>query len=276
MIEIKQTLESLSLETSDGKLFNELQSMIKKNFKKTLGQKDKIISFYDESEMTERKYFFKFLSKICEKYGKTIPNLFLCQYSTIKLNYKQINSLKIVLFADVIFCDGCVSINLNNQNSLFLGYIAKKFKNQKVVISQDQLSISIFIKDPQDTRWLDELFEKNDYMKFSVFFNYDSNELIKFKRNLNIKNSQKFVRRFSALAELFEEQFEILGCELNDSFEDVRASYLSFVKLYHPDRHSNKSEKIKLEYRNKFEKIQNAYESLKSYFREQEAFVNAV
>ncbi|MGP1484783.1 MAG: adenylosuccinate lyase [Campylobacter sp.] len=276
MIEIKQTLESLTIQTADGELFNELRAVVKRNFTKTLGQKDKIISFYDENELAQRKYFFKFLSKICEKYDKQLPNLFLSQYSTIKLNYKQINCLKVVIFADLIFADGNVTLNLNSTNELFMKYVSQKFKNQKTVINDKQNSICIFIKDPQETRFLDELLSTNEHMKFSVFFDYDKDDFVKFKRNLNVKNSQKFVRRFTTLVELFKEQFELLGCSLNDSFDDVRSSYLALVKLYHPDRHANKSEKIKLEYRNKFEKIQNAYESVRMYFKEQDNFVNAM
>lgn len=276
MIEIKQTLESLSIETTDGALFNELQSMLRKNFAKTLGQKDKVISFYDENENAQRKYFFKFLAKICEKHGVKAPDLFLCQYATIKIIYKQINSLKVVIFCEVIFADGCATFNFNAPNGLFASYIAQKFKDQKILINDDRSSLCIHLKDPKQTAWLEELLNKNEHMHFSVFFNYDKNDLNKFKRDLNVKNSQKFVRRFSTLAELFEEQFQALNCLSSDCFETVRTNYLELVKLYHPDRHASKSEKIKLEYRNKFEKIQNAYESLKNYFKEQEAFVNAV
>ena len=109
-----------------------------------------------------------------------------------------------------------------------------------------------------------------DHMHFSVFFNYDKDEFTKFKRSLNVQNSQKFIRKFSALADLFAEQFNILGCDQKDSLEDIRSSYLKLAKIYHPDRHANKSENIKEDYRLKFEKIQNAYESLKGYFKEQE------
>ena len=72
---------------------------------------------------------------------------------------------------------------------------------------------------------------------------------------------------------LLEENFEILGCSNNDSFETVRDSYLALAKIYHPDRHSSKSESIKNEYNAKIKKIQAAYEGLKPFFKNQENFI---
>lgn len=270
MIEISQTLESLSIETTDNLLFRVLHSMMKKNFKNTLGQKNRIISFYDENEIPQRKYFFKFLSKICEKSSTTLPNFMLCQYLTIKLGYKQTNPLKIIIFTDVEFNGNMVNFKISNPNSLFLNYIAQKFKNSNFKINDEQTSLYVEVKNTDEAKWLDELLERDEHLKFSVCFNYDNDRLDNFKRHLNIKNSANFIRRFSALAGLFEEHFETLECNINDDFASVRNSYLKLVKLYHPDRHAGKSDNIKQTYRNKFEKIQTAYESLKPYFKEQE------
>ena len=60
---ITQTLESLSILTDSDALFCELRALISKNFTKTLANKDKIISFYEESEIPQRKCFLKFIKK---------------------------------------------------------------------------------------------------------------------------------------------------------------------------------------------------------------------
>ena len=69
---VTQTMETLSIQTRDDGLFFELRSLISKNFNKTLAGKGKIISFYDESELPQRKYFLKFLKRIYEKDGQKI------------------------------------------------------------------------------------------------------------------------------------------------------------------------------------------------------------
>ncbi|WP_170020100.1 adenylosuccinate lyase [Campylobacter sp. RM16190] len=272
---IRQTLESLSIETSDGILFSELQAMMKKNFTKTLGKKDKIISFYDENEIIQRKYFFKFITKIYNQTHKDELNIKFAEYITIKLLYKQENSLKITIFADIEFVDNEARFRFDRSNALFISYIAQKFKKSQIFINDDQNYLIIKIANANETSGFDELFDKSEHMRFCTYFRYDKDKFIKFKREANIQNSQKFVRRFSALADLFSEHFKTLECGQNSDFESVRSRYLELVKIYHPDRHTQKSEKIKKEYREKFEKIQNAYESLKPYFKEQEIFVSA-
>lgn len=274
-MDIRQTLESLSIETTDSKLFSELQAMMKKNFAKTLGQKDKIISFYDENELIQRKYFFKFITKIYSQKHKNEVEIKFAEYKTIKLFYKQENSLKITIATDVDFIKNEAIFSFDRPNGLFISYVAQKFKNSQIFINDEQTMLIIKVKDKSETSGLDELFTRNDHMHFWVKFKYDSDKFAKFKREANIQNSQKFVRRFSVLADLFTDHFNELGCKLDDSFETVRASYLQLVKIYHPDRHTNKSENVKQDYRVKFEKIQTAYESLRLYFKEQEVFVSA-
>ncbi|MDO5046180.1 adenylosuccinate lyase [Campylobacter sp.] len=273
---IKQTLESLSIETFDSTLFYELQTMMKKNFTKTLGQKDKVISFYDENELVQRRYFLKFIGKIYKQLNKTDLEIKFAQYKPIKLIYKQKNSLKIIISADVKFLKNEVNFTLEKPNSLFISYISQKFRNSQISTDDRHLNLTLKIKDSSEIKGLDELFSKQEHMYFCVFFRYDQDVFAKFKREINIQNSQKFVRRFSALAQLFKEHFKVLKCDENSDFEIVRARYLELVKAYHPDRHAGKSEKIKNEYRAKFEEIQSAYEGLKNYFKEQEAFANAV
>ncbi|MGB2553562.1 adenylosuccinate lyase [Campylobacter sp. MOP51] len=274
-MDVKQTLESLSIETTDSKLFCELKSVMNKNFSKTLGQKHKVISFYDESELVQRKYFFKFISKLYQKAHSQELDIKFAEYKTIKLLYKQPNSLKIIISADVKFAKNEVNFRFEKPNALFISYISQKFKNSEIFTDENQDNLTIIIKNSSQTKGLDELFSKNEHMYFAVNFNYKQSEFIKFKREINIQNSQKFVKRFSALAGLFDEHFKTLECDINSSFQSVRSRYLELVKIYHPDRHAGKSAKIQDEYRMKFENIQNAYESLKTYFKEQEIFISA-
>lgn len=239
---------------------------MKKNFSKTLGQKNKIISFYDEDESVQRKYFFKFIGKIYAQAHRKEPDLKFADFKPIKLVYIQPNSLKIMIFADVDFIKDQAIFSFERPNGLFASYISQKFRNSQIFLNDTQTTLAIKIQNKDDIKGFDELFSKSEHMRFCVNFSYDEAKFVNFKRQANMQNSQKFIKRFSAIAGLFEEYFEVLGCELNDSFESVRSSYLRLVKLYHPDRHANKSEKIKSEYRLKFEQIQHAYESLRSFF----------
>ena len=63
-MQVKQTLESLSILTDNDILFCELRDLINKNFTKILSNKNKVISFYEENEMPQRKCFLKFIKKL--------------------------------------------------------------------------------------------------------------------------------------------------------------------------------------------------------------------
>ncbi|MBE2986024.1 MULTISPECIES: adenylosuccinate lyase [Campylobacter] len=272
---ITQTLESLSIQTQDDILFCELRNIIIKNFSKTIANKGKIISFYEESEIPQRKCFLKFIKKIYEKETNEELNLFFAQYKTIKINYVQKNAVSNMFFVDVDFVKDEIVLLLNNTHKIFANYIMQCFKDNENKFDEKQNILHVKIKNESDFDAFNTLFSKKEHLNFIIHFNLDSTKFDTFKRNFKVQKSSKFVNRFSALADLLEDNFETLGCEKDSDFEQIRQSYLSLVKIYHPDRHASKPQKIQNEYREKFEKIQTAYESLKPLFKTQENFVSA-
>ncbi|WP_169778738.1 adenylosuccinate lyase [Campylobacter curvus] len=270
---ITHTLESLSIQTDDDALFCELRDLINKNFSKTLANKGKIISFYEENEMPQRRCFLKFIKRLYEKQNSDELDIKFAEYKTIKLGYAPKNALANLLSIDVNFIKDEVNFSLNSAPKVFASYILQSFKDNANSVDEKTNTLHIKIKNESDFNVLSMLFSRREHLKFIVDFNFDEAKFQNFKRNFKVQNSSKFINRFSALATLLEENFEILGCEKSDGFEQIRENYLALVKIYHPDRHDNKPENIKNEYRKKFEKIQNAYESLKPFFKTQEAFV---
>ena len=268
MIKVSQNLESLSIETSDADLFFELQALIKRNFAKTLGQKGKVMSFYDENEKVQRKYFVKFLKKLCQRYELKNVNLNFAEYKTIKLHYIQPNSLKAMVFVDVAFVRGGAIFSFDRSNEAFISHIIRGFESKQILSAEGQIALNI--ANLGECARLEELFNKSEYMKFSIIFNYNEEEFEKFKKQIKIC-AKKNEAKFAALASLFEDHFAVLGCDKNDSFEEVRNRYLELVKAYHPDFHTALSPELLDECKTQFQRIQNAYESLKPYFKELEA-----
>ena len=68
MIQVVQNLASISVNTDDISVFHYFKDLIQKNFSKVLGKKYKIFSFFEESEIPQRKYFLKLLQKRCADY----------------------------------------------------------------------------------------------------------------------------------------------------------------------------------------------------------------
>lgn len=270
-----QTLESISINTDDSAVFSQLQLMMKKNFKKSVGNKGKIISFYDKNESVQRKYFFKFLQNLYKKYHNKDLDFKMCEFSTIKLSLIQQNILKSVVLIDANFKGNEVTLNIKNSDNFFISYINQCCNEWDIKFNKFENIISLNIQNDESLDMLDIFLNTKEMLNYTIECNYDENLFNKFKKEIKVRHSSKFIKRFKALANLLEEYFETLGCEKTDDSETVRSSYLNLIKLYHPDRHQNKPVEIQKSYREKFENIQKAYEALKPYFKEQENFISA-
>ena len=273
-MQVKQTLESLSILTDNDILFCELRDLINKNFTKILSNKNKVISFYEENEMPQRKCFLKFIKKLYEKQSQDQLDVRFANYKTIKLGLIQKNTLAPVINLRISFIKNEAKFELKDTLCKgFTDYISESLVKSGIDFNKNDDFLNIIISNDNDISMLNKLLAKKNYPKFSINFVYDEKEYKIFKHNIKIKSSAKFMSRFSALANLLEENFEILGCSKNDDFATVRQNYLSLANIYHPDRHSNKSIAIQEEYAKKFKNIQSAYEGLKPYFKNQENFV---
>ncbi|WP_169776724.1 adenylosuccinate lyase [Campylobacter mucosalis] len=270
-MQINNTLESLSILTDSDEIFKTLSQMIDKNFSKTLSSKGKMISFYQESEMPQRKYFFKFIKRLYERENNESIEIKFAEYKTIKLNYIQQNAMTKVIKADIEFSKNEAIFTISKQDKLFFSYIIKSFDGCEYKLNQNQNKLHIKIKNNSQIQMLEKFILAKQHLKFMIDFCYKKDEFENFKKNYN-SSFEKFSARLSALNSLFEDKFRLLGCSIESSFETVRESYLCLVKAYHPDRHMAKSQNVKDAYRLKFEQIQNAYETLKPLFKEQERY----
>lgn len=274
-MQIKNTLESLSIITDDATLFGEIREIMYKNFASTLHSRGKVISFYDQNELVQRRYFLKFIKKIALKHTGTEPKLNFAEHKTLKLSYRAQNSLSQLLFIDIDFIAQDVVFTLNSAPKIFVNYLKQVFKDTAAKYNETTNTLSMRFCSQAEFDALDELISKKEHGKFSVHFRYEKAKLQKAKNRVNSTTSGSFTRCFYALASVLENEFKILGCEIDANFESVRAAYLKMVKMYHPDRHMQKSERIKSEYREHFEKVQHAWESLKPFFKKQESFASA-
>ena len=152
---ITQTLESLSILTDSDALFCELRALISKNFTKTLANKDKIISFYEESEIPQRKCFLKFIKKLYEKQGNELDVTF-AKYKTIKLSLVQRNALTNICNIDIEFLYGEMIFTLNNTPRAFASYILQNFKDNESKFDEKNHKFSLKIKKDSDFDLIEE------------------------------------------------------------------------------------------------------------------------
>lgn len=264
-MQIVQTLETLSVNTDDCSLFRYFQDLIKKNFTKVIGNKSKTLSFFVENEIPQRRYFLKLLNYIYKKNaGLELDNLALAHFKTIKLNLEESNTLKPLIFAKIGFNKAGISISFDANHKLFISYLNQYFKNHNTSYDEKAKVYFIDFLDEQTLILVQNLASVNEHLKYCVDFTINEAQLLKYKDKMQNKANNW---KFNALAKLFSNYFTTLDASPKDDLDCIRAKYLSLVKVYHPDKHINKSGIEKAYCREQFEKIQLAYDSLKNLYK---------
>lgn len=149
-------------------------------------------------------------------------------------------------------CDECKSLRIDAQNFTFSRSAKRSAKKNK--------NTSTVTRIPSVTKEHVKLYNK--YHKFMQ----------------TKKGWKHFELSLQSYYELYvngHEYFATLGCKDNDSFAVVRSKYLRLVKMYHPDHNVRKNTLTVEHYREKFEKIQIAYEIVKAYYTQDEIGISA-
>lgn len=268
MMQIVQSLESISVNTDDIALFKQLKELMSKNFSKILGKKYKVFSFFVENEIIQRKYFLKLIEKKYQNKGlklDEISNLSEAYHKTFRLNFTQKNSLKPVILIRAKFVSSAIILELSANEKLFISYVKGYFKNHTCEFSPENNILSIAYKDENTSALFESFASENEHLKYCVDFDINEAEFAKFKEKARKKEGNKW--KFNALAKLFSSYFKTLECSPNDDLSQIRQKYLILVKLYHPDFAQHKSGIEKAFCREQFEKIQIAYDNLKALYK---------
>lgn len=263
-MQVVQNLESISINTQDFSFFKEMKNIINKNFSQNIGKKSKLISFYVESETTQRRYFLKLLSILNRKYNnENLQNINTAYYKKFKLNLVSVNSLKVMMNCNLDFKRKDIILNFSHLEKNLILYLNNYFKNHEINIVKNKIIITY--KDEVTLSLLDKFCECNEHLNYCINFTLSELAYLQFKKE--IKNELKKDNRFLNICMLFEEHFNTLGVEVGANFNEVRNKYLKLSKVYHPDFHAEKSEEVKKVLKEKFEEISLAYESLKPLYK---------
>lgn len=263
---------SIVISTSDDELFMSLASKMRSCFERSIGSKQKIIAFYNVNELVQRRYFLKLISKIFERINSTSLDFTNSQNADIKLVFKKANSIKILINLPMYFDKNSVIFDVKFADNLLKKYLVKM-----IGAKHDGLShiLRFIIGDASELERLSDIISFKEHLNYTLNFIYDQKAYGEFCKIIGTIDSCAYKRRFTMLASLLEEHFIMLGCNLDDGFETVRANYLHLSKLYHPDS-ANKLNADNAKLREKFQEINFAYEALKPYFAEQDKIFKGI
>lgn len=265
-MQIVQTLESINVSTDDISVFHYFKNLITKNFSKVIGRKNKIFSFFEEDEVPQRRYFLKLLEQKYKKNGNfDIENLQEAHHKTFRLNFKESNSIKPVVFIETNFVNNTIIMKLSANEKILVTYMKNYFKDHELDYMEGNRLFIIKYKNENTFESFENFANENEHLKYCLDFSIDNDEYKKFRQSMRNKKNMQW--KFNALAKLFSNYFQILECTPENDLTEIRQKYLILVKLYHPDFHQDKSGIEKAYYREQFEKIQIAYDNLKALYK---------
>ncbi len=249
-----------------------IQTVVERNELNKIGRKNKIIIFPCQEQDIQRKYLLKLIAKIYKKQNPNVSDEELVKLkksynSTIKLTLELKNQILPDLKIHVDLSDEqAIVFNLENNNRLFVSYMKNYFKDHLLQYRARSYTLTIFPNSDTSIHKLQKLFFQREHMAWYITFDYNLSDYNAFATYWFNKYRRK--KRFKALNGIMEEYFQMLGCKSDDSYQKVRQRYLQLAKMYHPDRHTHKKDtSLIVVYREKFEKIQTAYDILKAYFQ---------
>lgn len=271
-ISLSQDMLALCIE-EDAKTFYYLQNLADKHFQKKIGRKNKVIIFKDDQELTQRRYFLKLLSKIYLRKTGDLDKSTVIENAidkSIKLSLLKQNQVLQKMNIDICIEDNyAVVFHFQTHQPLFSNYLKTYFKDHLVRIRPKMATLTLYPNGAITAQLLHKLLLQKELFGCFVSFTYDESILKLYTKSLVSRKIRR--SHHNALFSLLEEYFGVLGCHMEDSFEVIRKNYLRLVKQYHPDSSCMQHADLHVTYTTKFQEIQNAYEMLKTHFKEHEA-----
>lgn len=270
-MELAFTPEMCAITINDRAVYYRLQHIVDEHFPHRVGRKDKIILFPKQEEFHQRRYFLKLIAKLYKKTNPdeaTLKELYDSHSKTIKLSLLQQGMVIPRMNINVYFENNhAIIFELANNDRLLVSYLKNYFKDHLIQYRMRNKTLTLFPNSDLTCNRLEKLLQTQKHMAWYIHFDYDAKTFKNFEKALKVRFERK--RRFNALHGILEEYFKALNCNVNDSFETVRRHYLELVKEYHPDRLQGQSQDLIAHYREKFDKIQVAYEMVRTYYQDQ-------
>ncbi len=266
---IKQNNKSINITIKDDtQTFYYLKNLIDKNFKNKIGNKNKIIVFNDSSEEVGRRYFLKLLSRLyARKTGKKLKKIWQIEKAidkTIKITLIKQNQLQSIvnLKLNLSKQNSSILIEMDVKNRFILRGLQNIFDNYRVLYHPSDNRVLIYDFDKDIIERLRELTAMKEILGNFIHFHYDKNLFEEIE--LFVSSA---TRKRKSINLLLEDFYRLLNCSQYDSYQKVRANYLSLVKKYHPDNILSDNTLIIKVYSKKFQKIQQAYKTIKEYHK---------
>ncbi len=249
-----------------------INNFVNANFKKTIKLSDTTIIFHDNNELRKKKQLLFWISNVYAKVNKnTLPSFLktIVRAEELHLKIKIIYSQKsltpnVILTIRRYSNQNIVVIKSSLMISKTMSQFLKLFFKDCDFLDINGYDIGIHCDSIEATKKLKELVYRNKILQFKVECKYDS-YVKSLLENTNEEHRKKLNEESLTLE--VEKAFLVLGVSKDEEFMVVKKRYLKLAKEYHPDSVFDKSSEIVQAHTKKFQEIQEAFESVKLYFK---------
>ncbi len=251
---------------NDVNTFYYLKNIIDKNFKQKIGNKNKIIIFYNPEENVIRRYFLKLLSRIYAKKNQNnieqIYQIEECINKNIKLSLVKENQIQQKINIKISYNknQNLIEIKMDKTNRFILRGIKNIFDQYKVLYYPSLDITYIQNIDQKASKILKHFIFTKELLGIFLNIEYDKDifdEINNLKYRKNIQRANIILNDF----------YKKLHCQSGDPYEKIRKNYLFLVKKYHPDYLNNDNSIILKVYSKKLQEIQHAYKTIREYYK---------
>jgi len=236
--------------------YKTLEHFIRRNFSTVLRTENSMTVLHSIKEQTKRNYMLKWIKNIV-KNSTTIHKLEMYDNFPIKIEYKT-------NYVPVHYLNITIRL-LQNRRLLFIfeeenKKIINKFidffsdANAKVIYQGKAVLIEITTQ--ANLHKLKQILSLRTIQNSSVQFVYTKSQMHQFLKNLTEKNDTQ---------KILMESYTLLGTTKNSDMTQIKKNYKQLLKKYHPDRVFAKNQNSVNLYTQKFQQVQNAYDTIQKY-----------
>ena len=242
-----------------------VQEFINSHFGSKLILPRSVIFFHNDALAAIKRRFLKKLGQVyADRYNFShnffINSLLKLHTETIRLDLDSTCERQIV-DVDLFARDkSLIEIRLHSKDRWITEYF--RFMFEPYVISKQGASLLVDIEGQKAKRRLQKMINKKNLFDCGIIYNYDDD----FVKNLFEGSSLAKVDDVSSEdIQRVIEYYSILDCPVGVSQEVLKQNYKKLAKAYHPDRVAYSQTARVTRYTHKFQMLQEAYSTLKSF-----------
>jgi len=236
--------------------YKTLEHFIHRNFAKVLKYEDSMTVLHSSKEQTKRDYMLKWIKNIV-KNNATISKLEMYNNFPIKIEHKtsyipvhHLNiSIRLLQNRRLLFI-------FEDENKKIIKKFLNFFKEANAKMIYQGKAVLIEITTQASLHKLKQMLSVRTIQNSAVQFVYTKSQMNLFLQSLKEKNDAQ---------KILMESYNLLGINKNSDMAQIKQNYKQLLKKYHPDRVFAKNQNSVNLYTQKFQQVQNAYETIQRY-----------